>query len=93
MDTAFLAKTALFKNVPPEEIQVRMHCLGGVVRSYEKGSYIHYAGDVVHTVSMVLSGKVIIENDDLWGNRNLLGQDRPGELFAEAYACAENEPC
>lgn len=38
MDTAFLAKTALFKNVPPEEIQVRMHCLGGVVRSYEKGS-------------------------------------------------------
>ena len=35
MDTAFLAKTALFKNVPPEEIQVRMPCLGGVVRSYE----------------------------------------------------------
>ena len=92
MNTAFLAKTALFKNIPPQEIELRMHCLGGVVRSFPKGSYIHYAGDIVHTVSMVLKGQVIIENDDLWGNRNLLGTMGPGELFAEAYACAENEP-
>ena len=43
MNTAFLAKTALFKNIPPQEIELRMHCLGGVVRSFPKGSYIHYA--------------------------------------------------
>ena len=30
MDTAFLSKTALFKNVPPQEILCRMNCLGGV---------------------------------------------------------------
>ncbi|MGM9519025.1 MAG: Crp/Fnr family transcriptional regulator [Acidaminococcus sp.] len=92
LDLSFLAKTALFKNIPPQEIEVRMGCLGGVVRSFPKGTYIHYAGDIVHTVSMVLKGKVIIENDDVWGNRNLLGAIGPGELFAEAYACAENEP-
>lgn len=92
MDTAFLSKTALFKNVPPQEILCRMNCLGGVERSYKKGTYIHYAGDIVHTVSMVLTGRVIIETDDVWGNRTLLGQAEPGSLFAEAYACVENEP-
>ncbi|MDD6570566.1 MAG: Crp/Fnr family transcriptional regulator, partial [Acidaminococcus sp.] len=60
LDLSFLAKTALFKNIPPQEIEVRMGCLGGVVRSFPKGTYIHYAGDIVHTVSMVLKGKVII---------------------------------
>ena len=62
-----------------EELQATNPAL--LFRSYEKGSYIHYAGDVVHTVSMVLSGKVIIGNDDLWGNRNLLGQIGPGNCL------------
>ena len=33
-----------------------------------------------------------MEHDDLWGNRTLLGKAVAGELFAEAYACTENEP-
>lgn len=92
MDTTFLAKTPLFAHISPQEIQSRMTCIGGVLRSFPKGTYIHYAGDVVHTVSMIIKGSVIMEHDDLWGNRTLLGKAVAGELFAEAYACTEDEP-
>lgn len=93
MDTEFLAKTALFKNVPPEEIQVRIHCLGGVVRSYDKGTYIHYAGDVVHTVSMVLKGRVIIENDDLWATGTCWGRWAPGSCLQKPMPARKTNPC
>lgn len=92
MDTNFLAKTALFQHIPPTELQGRMACLGGVERHFEKGTYIHYAGDIVTTVSLVLSGLVQIEHINVWGNRTLLGETEPGSLFAEAYACAAGEP-
>lgn len=92
LDTSFLIKTPLFAHVPPQELLGRMGCLGGIVRHFEKGSYIHYAGDIVTTVSLVLSGLVQIEYIDVWGSRTLLGQTEPGSLFAEAYACTSGEP-
>lgn len=30
--------------------------------------------------------------DDIWGNRTILGQAHSGEIFAEAYACMDDEP-
>ena len=42
--------------------------------------------------SMVLSGSVQIENDDVWGNKSVLDSIGPGEVFAETYACVPDEP-
>ena len=36
----------------------------------------------------VLSGGVRIVREDFWGNRSLLAAVEPGDLFAEAFACA-----
>ena len=92
MDFAFLAKTPFFRTLRTEEIKSALTCLGAVTRHFEKGSYIHRAGDKVHTVSLILKGCVNIAYDDIWGNRTILGQAHSGEIFAEAYACMDDEP-
>ena len=92
MDFTFLASTEFFADVKPEEIRERLACLGANVRSYPKGTCIHHAGDRVSTVSLVTKGSVIIEHNDIWGNRTILGQAMAGDLFAEAYACLGSEP-
>ena len=44
------------------------------------------------SVGLVLEGGVRIERVDAWGGRSILERFGPGELFAEAYACAGSEP-
>ena len=36
----------------------------------------------------MLSGSVLVEQEDVWGNRNILSKAGPGQTFAAAYACA-----
>ena len=47
---------------------------------------IYRVGEVVSCVGVVLSGSVLIENDDIWGNRSVLERAGEGEIFAETYA-------
>ena len=37
---------------------------------------------------ILLSGEAEVLQEDFWGNRNLLAAVGPGDLFAEAFACA-----
>lgn len=91
MDYLFLSKTVLFRGISPEEVKSMMSCLQAFNRSYPRGDIIHHTGDTIHSVGMVLSGSVSIENDDIWGNRSILDRVAPGQIFAENYACLPNE--
>ena len=91
MDHLFLSKTVLFRGISPEEIKSMMGCLQAYTKNYTRGTIIHHAGDSVHSVGMVLSGSVSIENDDLWGNKSILDRVTPGQIFAENYACLPGE--
>lgn len=92
MKYAFLAQTPLFQGTSPQEIETMLTCLGSDLRSYERGQIIYRAGDVVHALGMVLSGSVLIETDDVWGNTTVLDCAGPGQIFAETYACLPKEP-
>ena len=65
MDYKLLENAPLFKDVPPEEINVMLQCLGTEERDYDKGETIFHAGDVIHNIGLVLTGRVQIENDDV----------------------------
>ncbi len=91
MDHLFLAGTPLFHGVAPEEIPAMLDCLGANIRKYPRGSVIYHAGDAVSSLGLVLSGSVSIENDDVWGNKSILDQIGPGQVFAETYACVPGE--
>ena len=85
MDHKLLENSPLFKDVAPKEIDAMLQCLGTEEKEYEKGEIIFHAGDVIHSIGLVLTGRVQIENDDLWGNKS-------GFAFAESYACLPGEP-
>ena len=92
MDWEFLSKTTLFQGSTPQELQEILNCLGAECRRFARGERIYRMGDEVHSLGLVLSGRVQIESDDLWGNHSILDSIGPGRVFAEAYACAPGEP-
>ena len=92
MDFVSLSKTALFQGATPEEVEGMLACLGGQVRGFAKGQAVCRAGDRVETLGIVLSGSVLIERGDLWGNTTVLDRAGPGQSFAETYACTPGEP-
>lgn len=92
MNFLFLTETPLFRGITAQELEDMLACLGTDVRGYEKGEIIYRTGDVVTSLGVVLSGSVLIENDDIWGNTTVLDCVGPGQIFAETYACTPNEP-
>lgn len=92
MNFHFLAGTVLFRGVSPEEIQTMLSCLAAETRRYQRGETIYHAGDIVHSIGMVLSGGVSLEIDDVWGNKSILDRVQAGQIFAETYACTPGEP-
>ena len=92
MKGTLLANTALFRGTSPQEAEAMLNCLGAMERGYAKGEQIYHSGDYVTDLGMVLSGSVLIQTDDLWGNTTVLDRIGPGQIFAETYACVPGEP-
>ena len=92
MDLALLSATPLFAGMPPQKIAPMLACLDTECRHYSKGQVILRSGDTVRSIGVVLSGRVLIEKADLWGNATVLDSVGPGQIFAETYACIPQEP-
>ena len=92
MNDPFLTTTPLFRGATEAEAKEMLPCLGAYEKQYAKGDTIYHAGECVENMGMVLSGSVLIELSDLWGNTTVLGRVEAGQLFAETYACLPGEP-
>lgn len=92
MNYFFLSNTMLFRGTTEEEAKTMLNCLGAFSREYEKGETIYHAGETVACFGLLLRGSVTIENNDIWGNRSILGHAETGQIFAETYACIPGEP-
>ncbi len=86
-----LSKTALFQGSTAEETEKILSCLRAEEKHYKKEEIICHMGDTVTSLGVVISGSVLIENDDIWGNRSILDRVGPGQIFAETYACVPGE--
>ena len=87
-----LKDSALFRNIDAKEIESMLSCLAARKKKYGKGEYIYQIGDRVNAVGLVLSGRITVEKEDYWGNRNIVAAMESGMLFAESYACAPDVP-
>lgn len=87
-----LGNTPLFRGMTVPDIEEMLRCLRAAERTYKKGAVILPEGTPTEHLGVVLSGRVIIEMGDVWGNNSVLSSVGAGGIFAEAYACVPGEP-
>lgn len=83
-----LKDLSLFEGIHSQDISKMMPCLAAKVKAYKKETYIKQEGDAADFIGIVLEGMIQILQDDYNGNRNITSAFGPGQLFAEAFACA-----
>ena len=83
-----IKSSQLFKGISESELTAMLTCLDTRQESFPKDTFLLHAGDEVESIGLVLSGNVLIIQEDIWGNRNILSKAGPGQTFATAYACA-----
>lgn len=84
-----LETLALFDGINKNDIPVILNRLKSTASSYEKGEYIRLEGDAADFIGIVLEGEIHVLQDDYYGNRNINFSFHAGDMFAEAFACAE----
>ena len=86
-----LQQTTLFAGVGEEQLPLMLNCLGAYSKTYGKDEYVLHLGTKISAISIVLSGSVFLIRDDYAGNREILANILPGQLFAESFACLRQE--
>ena len=83
-----LRSSVLLSGISEEELISMLVCLDVKTKSYPKDAFLFHAGDTAESIGLVLSGTILIIQEDVWGNRNIISKAAPGQTFAAAYACA-----
>lgn len=78
----------LFSGVSEDELTAMLSCLKAEKKDFPKEAFVLRAGDAADSIGLVLSGNILVIQEDIWGNRNILSKAGAGQTFAAAYACA-----
>lgn len=81
-----LKECPFFSGMNDEEILAILHCVEAKTYKKKAKEYVFRAGDHISAMGLVLSGSVLIVQEDLWGHRNVMAKIESGDFFAEAFA-------
>ena len=81
-----LKNSPFFTGLTDNEILSILHCVKATAVSQKRDSYIFRAGDSTEVMGLVVSGCVLVIQEDLWGHRNILSKCHAGDFFGEPYA-------
>lgn len=98
-----LQQCPLFYQIEADDLLKMLECLGARIESFDKKYTILAEGNPAKYIGILLSGTAQIVQVDYYGNRSILSEISPAEVFGEAFACAEiraipvtviaNDPC
>ena len=83
-----LKSTQIFENIAIEQLDNLLSCLGSKTQHYKKNDIILLADSEVSSVGIIVSGSAHIIKEDAMGNRTIMSELCEGDIFAEAFACA-----
>lgn len=83
-----IRSSPLFSGISAEEASAMLSCLQAEKKDFPKEAFLLHAGDTAESIGLILSGSILVIQEDIWGNRNILSKAGPGQTFAAAYACA-----
>ncbi|WP_312940394.1 Crp/Fnr family transcriptional regulator [Oscillibacter sp.] len=81
----------LFRGIEETDFELLLSCLQARMVRYEKGQAVFSGGERLREFGVVLTGQVQVIQDDYYGNRSILANIGPGNLFGESFACARVE--
>lgn len=84
-----LRKCPLFYGIIDENLMTMLGCLNARIVSYKKKETIIAEGEPARYIGILLSGSAQIMRVDYFGNRSIVADLEPPELFGEAFACAD----
>ncbi|MBR6513942.1 MAG: Crp/Fnr family transcriptional regulator [Clostridia bacterium] len=87
-----LRKCPLFDGIADTGLDKILHCLGASADFYDKKFTVFAEGKPVKYIGIVLSGAVQAVQIDYYGNRSILSETGPGEMFGHAFACSGSVP-
>jgi len=90
-DYLTLQKNVLFAGLREEQFAEALQHFDAHTRRYQKGEYLHYAGNALTRFGLVLQGGVQVYRDDIGGNRQILANVSPGETFGESMCLLKVE--
>lgn len=83
-----MQNTSIFAGMSKDEIRAILHCLDARRMHYAKGGYILRAGSGTEAMGLVLTGKVLVIQEDIWGRRSIMDMLAQGEFFGEPFAAS-----
>lgn len=86
-----LRKCSLFDAISDDYLPAMLTCFGVTIKTYEKDETIVSEGTPARYLGIVLSGEAQILRIDYYGNRSIMANLAPSQIFGESYACAELE--
>lgn len=86
--TDILKSCSLFDDIDEDNLMTMLNCLRAKVRHYGKNQSIMSEGEKTADIGIMLKGKAQLIRDDYYGNRSIIDNIRPSQLFAESFVCA-----
>ena len=83
-----LKKCSLFKGIDGNELLAMLGCLSAQVVRVPGGRAILEEGEPAEKMGILLSGSARIVREDYYGNRSIMAEIEPAELFGESVASA-----
>lgn len=81
----------LFNGIEPNQLSAMTACLGARIVSVKRNGFLLKEGAPARNIGILLTGRAQIIRTDYCGNRSIMMNVEPGQLFGEAFACADVE--
>lgn len=83
-----LLQCPLFAGIEQSDLHHMIDCLNGKLIDVPKGTPVFLEGSPAEYVGVLLSGTVQVIREDYYGNRSVINNLQPKELFAEVFSFA-----
>lgn len=86
-----MKKSVLFWGIREEDLEQIVSCFEVKLSRYERDEFVIHQGERAKGVGLVVSGQLHIIREDFLGNREILTEVGPGDIFDEVYAVLADE--
>lgn len=83
-----ICASPLFAGIPTESMDGLLRDMSAFYRDFSRSETIMQEGEAAYNIGLLLTGKIHIIKEDYYGNRMIIAEILPGDLFAEVFVCA-----